>query len=158
MNIYNFLSNNWSQILVIIGGIGYLLQVILNFIIKKREIKFEFLYKEKAFAFKEYLLEYQKLKDELTRQSSNFIYGSIKFDQFEASIKSSIEALRSKLYLAYMFCTQKEKEDLFSILNTSSVIIYKVKAADSTNLADVLNSYYQKTNSVIEKLVKNFEV
>ena len=58
-----FLIKYWAQATVLIFAIGYVIKVILEFYIKKKEIKFNFLHKERAEVIKQlhlYIIEMSK--------------------------------------------------------------------------------------------------
>lgn len=156
MDFLKFLADNWSQVVVIIAALGYLIKIILDFNIKKREIKFEFIYKEKASAFREFLLSYQNLNAELTVKAYQLLYGNIKFSQFEKDITSLRNDLQGKLHIIYMYCTEKEKESLYSIINESTYIIYEVNKSNPGNVESVLLNFNKKNTEIINKIIKGF--
>jgi|GEM_PF-6221398 len=61
MKIFDFLNKYWSQITVLILAIGYILRTIFNFYLKKAEIKFAFIHKERAEIIREIHLDLIKL-------------------------------------------------------------------------------------------------
>lgn len=112
MSVLKYLSSNWSQITVLLAAIGYLVKIILDFNIRKKEIKFEYLYKEKASSFQEFLIAYQDFNALLTTQAFQYKYGAVLFADFEAAMNASKENLNNKLNQLYMYCTSKEKQGL----------------------------------------------
>ncbi len=144
-----FLIDNWSQIVVLLTAFGALLKIVLDFYTKKAEIKFKYIFEQKAEAFKSYLIDYQNLKDNITKQSYSFLYGNITFKEFEVNIKKAVDELRNKINTIYMYCSEKEKNQLYSILNESFFIIYKINKSDKENLNQILDDYNKKTSQIL---------
>lgn len=60
-----FIIKYWAQATLFILGIGYVLKVILEFYIKKKEIKFNFLHKERAEVIKQLHLDIIQISKEI---------------------------------------------------------------------------------------------
>lgn len=65
MNNIKFLIEYWSQATVLLFAIGYILRVIFDFYIKKKEIKFNFIHKERAEVIKQLNLDIIELSKEI---------------------------------------------------------------------------------------------
>lgn len=158
MSFIDVLSKNWSQITVIIAAVGYLLKVILDFNIRKKEIKFEYLYKEKASAFQDFLICYQDFRAALTQEAFRFKYNNIPFSEFETSMNKSKKELENKLNFLLMYCSSKEKERLYTILNSCTFILYEVKKIDAEGLEQILEVNNTKTGVIIDKFINDFRL
>lgn len=158
MRFLDFLSKNWSQITVVIAAIGYLLKVILDFNIRKKEIKFEYLYKEKASAFQGFLICYQNFKKLLTQEAYQYKLNSKSFSEFETTMNNSKEDLEEKLNILLMYCSDKEKESLYAILNSCTFILYEIKKTDIDGVEQVFEGTNKKNKTIIDKFVKNFNL
>lgn len=66
MNYLEYLIKYWSQVTVVIFAIGYLLKVIFEFKIKKEEIKFDFIHKERAAVIKQLHLDLTHLSKDIS--------------------------------------------------------------------------------------------
>lgn len=158
MKFIEFLSKNWSQITVVIAAVGYILKVILDFNIRKREIKFEYLYKEKASSFQEFLIVYQDFKTLLTQQSYRYKYNSITFAEFETSMNITKKELENKLNFLIMYCTGKERESLYTVLNSCTFILYEIKKVEAENVERILEANNKKIGDIINKFIKNYNI
>ncbi|SJZ67604.1 hypothetical protein SAMN04488128_1011150 [Chitinophaga eiseniae] len=158
MRFLDFLSKNWSQITVVIAAIGYLLKVILDFNIRKKEIKFEYLYKEKAGSFQGFLICYQNFKTLLIQEAYKYKHNGTSFSEFEITMNNSKKELEEKLNFLIMYCSNKEKESLYSILNSCTFVLYEIKKTDTDGVEQALEETNKKNKVIIEKLVKNFNL
>jgi len=158
MRFIDFLSKNWSQITVVIAALGYLLKVVLDFNIRKKEIKFEYLYKEKASSFQEFLICYQDFKTLLTQESYRYKHNNISFYEFETTMNKSKKDLESKLNFLLMYCSYKEKESLYAILNSCTFVLYEIKKSDEDGVEQVLETNNKKTGAIIDKFIRNFNL
>ncbi|UZD22973.1 hypothetical protein [Algoriphagus halophytocola] len=65
MEILDLLTEFWSQITVLIIGIGYILRTIFNFYLKRAELKFAFIHKERAEVIREIHIDLTKLSRDI---------------------------------------------------------------------------------------------
>lgn len=158
MKFVDFLTANWSQITVIIGALGYLLKLIFDFNIRKKEIKFEYLYKEKASSFQDFLISYQAFQSLLTTQAYSYKYGNSTFQDFESTMNQSKAILNEKLNALYMYCTQNEKEGLFAILNSCTFVLFEINKNETEEVERILQANTKKSNKIIDKFIKNLHV
>lgn len=156
MQMLKFLSNNWSEIAVIIGAIGYIIKIILNFQVKKKEIRFAYIYQEKSSAFHRFFLSYQNLIDVLVTQSYRLKSGLMSFQEFDSMISTERKAILKNIDNIYMYCSKKEIELLFKIANSTASIAFKIKNLSSEELSGYLLEYQDINRHVISKLIRTF--
>jgi len=65
MKWLEFLNKYWAQATVVIFAIGYVIKVILEFYIKKKEIKFNFLHTQRAEVIKQLHIDIVEMAKEI---------------------------------------------------------------------------------------------
>lgn len=158
MNFFDFLSKNWSQIAVVIAAFGYLLKVVLDYKIKKREIKFQYLYAEKAKAFKDFSKGYENANAQFTQLAFRYGVKLISFSDFESTVNSMKEELKDKLDSLKIYCSSKEQDGLYSILNDFTFDMYKVKNLNENEMKEVLLNNTAKARAILNNINKDFRV
>jgi len=86
---YEIILDNWAQITVIIGSIGFVVQQLIHFWLKKREIIFSRLQENKILEIKDFYRSYQKLEIALRDYLYQTEFGTHDADIF-AQIKNRI--------------------------------------------------------------------
>jgi hypothetical protein len=145
MKALDFIVKSWSQIVILIGALGYILKIILDFTVKKKEIKYAYVYTEKARAFKEFTLSYQKLNESLIETAFQFKYENTGFGDFEMRINGLHKELNNNINVLYIYCSEKEKEQLYRILNSCKIVVNDVKEQSKDSIEDLLERF-RKTN------------
>lgn len=59
---YEIVIDNWAQITILLGAIGYVIKLLTNYWLKKREITFSRLQENKILEIKEFYKSYQQLE------------------------------------------------------------------------------------------------
>ena len=154
MDFLKFISQNWAQIAIIIGAVGYFVKVILDFQIKKREIKFSFIYQEKTDAFHNFFLSFQDFKRLLLDNCFRYKNGMITFDEFEKILRLGRDEIQTNIDHIYIYCSKKEIELLYRISNTTSTIHYRVRDTDEAGLSELILNYDEQNRKVVSKLIR----
>jgi hypothetical protein len=156
MKFIEFLSKNWSQIAVIIGALGYFIKVILDFNIRKREIKFEYVYAVKASAFQDFFTCYMEFKDLLFTQSFRLKSNTVTFSELETIMNTKKKELEKKLNVLIMYCSQKERNSIYDVFTSCTIILYDVQKANAEKLQQVLLDYNERMMVIMDKFMKSF--
>ena len=96
MNILNFIVEYWSQLTILILAIGFLLKSIFNFYLKKQEIKFDFIHKERAQIIKKLHIDITRLSRQLEFLAMGHSLAKVKVGP---TIKEGIEVFRKVVEL-----------------------------------------------------------
>ena len=158
MSFAEFLSKNWSQITVVLTALGAVIKIIFDFQIRKKEIKFEYLFKEKASSFQDFMICLQNFKTQLIKEAYIHKYGSSTFSEFETTMDKSRKELESKINLLLIYCSHKEKESLYAILNSCTFVLHAIKNVNVNDIEKVLQDNCKKNDAIINKLIKNFHL
>lgn len=145
------LENYWSQIVVIIGAIGFFTQKLFELSIKKKEIRFSRLQENKILEIKKFYKSYQELRISLEDFLHETEYGALNSD----SLKSIKQNIREKfVHFEYDSMTIK----LF--LNDDDIkIIDQIVEIFKTSRYDIARWHiWQKSNNPPEEYDKLEEI
>jgi len=144
----------------VIAALGYVIKIILDFYIRKREIKFEYLYKEKAKAFQNLLTSYQTFRAKFAQELFRYQKDKIPYDEKLQSLHNElIDEIKNKIDLIYMYCSEKEKQELDRLLKLCRRLFYDLnKAGVWLHLSWPLKAFDEKTREIIESFKREFTV
>jgi len=166
MNVFEFLTKNWAQITVMLGAIGYVLKVFFDFRIKKLEIKFGLLFSQKTTEFQKFIELYDKYVAQLIKESFGFVYGTSLPDEYDKIVKTHHEQISLSISHLRIYLSKRDKEVLFSILNSMSLMdvsIKKVKNSDieqstkSELLSTLLLDFQKKNEEILNKIFQAYK-
>jgi hypothetical protein len=155
MQILKFLSDNWAQIVVVIGAIGYIIKTILDFQVKKKEIRFAYIYQEKSGAFHQFFLSYQDFISIVVTQSFRLKAGAITYQEFDSMVSEQRKAIMKNIDALYIYCSKKEIDLLYKVANSTASVAYKVKNKSEDELSAYLLEYQDTNRKAVNKLIRN---
>ena len=161
MEIINFIKNYWSQIAILLGVIGYIIKLCLEYYIKAKEIKFTHTHSAIVNDAKKLYVSFDnfnfKLKSVFTIETSNYNNFA---DDLEACFKKLNEDLLNlKLVLKEDECTFlnecKEKMSGLFIITLISLMAfnYKIEIKEMGKGLDIIKLFY--TNEFESGLTRN---
>ncbi|EIJ39013.1 hypothetical protein JoomaDRAFT_2015 [Galbibacter orientalis DSM 19592] len=174
MKILDFLIKYWSQTTVLIFAFGYVLRTIFEFYIRKAEIKFTFIHKERAEIIKGIHLDIIKLSRELeflalghtlaeqnmgpTIEEGRNVFGKV----LELNKKIKIKIEENEIYFSEKFISLFN--ELFTKISDNIILtsLNKNLTKDSNQKFEFNNSelffkYYKKEFPKLKKkLVKEY--
>jgi preprotein translocase subunit Sss1 len=112
---YEFIINNWTQVIFILGVIGYIIKLFIDWDIKKREISFSKIQESKLLEAKEFFKSYQSLRISLQNFLNQTEFGKHTDDIFN---KIRVEIRENYVDFDYKCMTLKlfmESEDIKTI-------------------------------------------
>ena len=164
---YETIFEYWAQITVLLGIIGFCIGKILEFNIKKNEIRFSKLHENKILEIKTYYKSYQSLRNALQRFYNQTVFGthseeifkSLSNDISEKFIEFDYDSMIIKLFI-----DNKDLEIVDDITKTLSVVraellIWHINARpnNSTNNQDNIEKIGQVLDKRLPELIKNIE-
>ncbi len=173
-----FIIKYWAQATVLIFGIGYVIKVILEFYIKKKEIKFNFLHKERAEVIKQLHLDIMEMSKEIelmalahtlntinqgpTNQDRKDLFHKIVL--LNGKIRETVE--KNRIFFSNNFVLQFER--LFKNITDNFVLTSLNKNAlnkdeekeyvfnNSSLFLNYFNNKFPKLKNVLEKEFKKY--
>lgn len=169
MTFVEFIIEYWSQIAVLLGIVGYLLKTILDFIIRKREIKFVKLHKLRAKIISEIYLSLANMEQSFDKYL-NKVHNLPSLKEEKALLDEARESMndfKRLIHINELYFDQKTNEKLNNISKTYSEAFlnsYTVFEGDEDSeeiwrgkgkrTLDTLN---KKTSSVKRELKNQFQ-
>ncbi len=129
MTFFRFLVTYWTQLTILIFAIGYVIKIILDFNIKKREIKFNFIHKERA---------------EIIKQ--------LHFDIIELSKEIQKMALAHQLTLMNQGPTNQQRKEVFGAITVLNKNIFETIEKNRIYFSD---SFFSQLNTLVENVRDN---
>lgn len=121
LNWYEIILDNWAQIVVIIGAIGFVIQQLVQFWLKKREITFSRLQENKILEIKEFYKSYQKLEIALRQFLYQTEFGTHKdeiFDEIKHRIRDCFIDFDYHVMTVRLFIDSNDLEVIDEIRDT----------------------------------------
>jgi hypothetical protein len=167
ITLKNIFEDYWSQILLILTGIGYLLKISFDFFLKKKEINYGINHKNKMDALIRFFKAYAELKSMLNKLPISQILknelSAFEIDNqiqpplnnFEASIIELQIYFDDEMYENF----KKIESNMFSInrnfLNLAFDILDKRSLSFKVNEYNTNRQYIEKQNAIILKQISD---
>ena len=149
---YEIVIENWSQIAILLGMIGFIIKSLTNFWLKKQEILFSRLQENKILEIKAFYKSYQKLNLELT----TYLYQT-RFGKHSLEIFNEIKENIRKRFVDFNYNTMTvrlflDKEDLTTIDEIESELESIAKDLNKWH-ADKYTENRDKTTGLLSEIM-----
>jgi len=139
------LENYWSQILLLLTAIGFVIKMIFNFILKKKEINHEIIYKHRINALNRFFNIYSEVKSMWEKLPIFKIYkGEFSNDEIDKQIQPSLNKLDASVLELQMYFNEK-LYDKFKLIESNMRKIngrfLKIAFENNRNLTEKTNDY-----------------
>ncbi|ARV14024.1 hypothetical protein [Polaribacter sp. SA4-12] len=165
---YEFIINNWTQIIFILGIIGFIIKLFIDWDIKKREISFAKIQESKLIEAKEFFRSYQSLRISLQYFLNQTEFGKHSdeiFNKIRDEIRDNYVDFDYKCMTLKLFMETKDIEIIENILTNCESIrmdierwhIYKdsiTKPEGWNKLPEVRGEKFSKTLPSLIKLIE----
>jgi hypothetical protein len=164
----DFISNNWSQLTVIIGILSYIVKQYFNYRLKKQELNYKHVLDNRIKEFKEFYKVFFELKNEIEQFGFQMEFGKHDQDDFY-KYRNSINQLFNEIELPIrtlrFYLSEEDKtniDNLKQILLDSRKILSVNSRRTSDNRIEVNWDEVGKISSMessekMMKLVENIE-
>jgi hypothetical protein len=156
---YEFIINNWTQAVFILGVIGYIIKLLIDWDIKKSEISFQKIQENKLIEAKEFFKSYQSLRISLQSFLSQTEYGKHSddiFNEIRAKIRENYIDFDYKCMTLKLFMKSQDIETIDKIISTCESVRVKIekwhiykdslsRPEDWDKLSEIRNETFDKT-------------
>jgi hypothetical protein len=124
-----FIVNYWSQISVIIMLIMGIIKILADYFIKRKEIQFSAINKNRIDTIKDYVIAYNELHYTLTQFINYSAFGSYtdkKIQEHATYVRNGFNAINSTTLLVKLFSTNEEAVLITNINEQFRVVVYEI--------------------------------
>ena len=139
----DLIINYWSQIVILIGAIGYLLKLFFNFVIKKKEIKFTIFQKLRNEEVKSFYISFLEFEEILKQYNARAFNGYNLDERFYDKLELSYKNLILDFSSLKLISNKKHFEEIDNYLNK----LFEVKSRTSISDNDLRVGFDTKESS-----------
>lgn len=152
MNTIKFITDNWAQIVVVLGALGYIVKVVFDFRLKKFEIKYDLLFKLQTEKIKVFIESYDNYYNALVEDVYKVVGGSMLLISFNSNMDDLNSIMLKNSFECRVYFSDNQSEMFFKISNECRFLKHKVLKIAATS--DELETKFDN----IEFALDNFQI
>ncbi len=166
MELLKFLINNWAQTSFILVAIGYIINVFLKYIFKKKEIRYNFFLNNRMKALEKFLSDYTNIEGTFNDTSTSYFYKSITTKEVDSIILPLRYNLTDSLAKLQLYTSQKEFKtfsEVYKNFNNLMDSVWQIRKKSIEEieklnaLSSVLSRYSLINNDLLKEIIRQIQ-